>query len=150
MTQQLLRRLINSWHSWMDMPIESLDWYYEKLSSEITELATAPNWLMRLSEESDVLYSHSRARHDGYDLRIKNIRSFYRCHIAVYMFAKFSSRRLFYISVGKKLSPPKDMKALRNPKKVENLIGLAKKHGYNETVFCYVAQKKLKNWPFLP
>jgi hypothetical protein len=105
---------------------------------------------MRTSEAADVLYCITRSQHDGFDAGVDKLQKFVRLHIILYMFAKLSARRLFYLRISKKLPPFTDMYALRNPRKLEKLKGLAQKHGYNEDEFCRLATRQLKYWPLLP
>lgn len=145
----MLKWLIFAWHRWMDMPLESPQWYLDKIEGEITELVDARGCWARLSERGDVLYSYSRAEFDGIAV-LGTYHAYLHLYIALYMVIKLTLRRLYYKRVGARMDPPKDMKALRNPQKDDNLRSLAIKHGYDEIIFLNTAKKIRSRWLFLP
>lgn len=150
----VLLKLIDLWHNKMNMPIRDPEWYPYAVEDELQEYLDAVEQklgiLMRVSEAADVLYCITRAQHDGYPAGEELMGQFLQFHVVLYMFAKLSARRLFYLHLSKKLPPYTDMYSLRNPRKIEKLISLAQKHGYDEAELCRLATRQLKYWPLLP
>lgn len=126
-------------------------WHSDRLREEEQELREARTYLEKISEASDVLFSISRARHEGFDIR--SLPSFFdRKYTLAYLYlvGKFSSRCLFYMTASLLCRAPHVVREVVNPTKDEKLLIVATRHGLDPVQFTRVCQKLLRIWPLLP
>lgn len=145
----MLSFLINKWHDWMAMPKHDKAWHEEDLADEIAELNEETSILKRWSELSDVVYTCTRGKWSGHDLKFPY--SIWRFYFGlVYMFPKYSGRSLFYRRAGKKLGASVEIREVRNPKKISKLHHIAEKHKLDKSDFQAVCEAQLRYWLLLP
>ncbi|EED18670.1 conserved hypothetical protein [Talaromyces stipitatus ATCC 10500] len=136
-------------------------WHFDRLREEEQELREAQAYLEKISEASDVIFSISRAQHDGFN--IQPLPSFFdRKYMLAYpyMFGKFSSRWLFYITASLLCRAPHIVREVVNPTKNEKLLQVATRHQIDPVRFTralvdrtLVGDKSGKTgnfWHFLP
>ena len=127
-------------------------WYRERIREELYERRTAKSWLERLSETSDVLFSISRARYDGFPIRTRPSLS---CHSAIpyaYMVIKYTSRWKFYQTAAFLCNAPchRSVCEVVNPKKDTKLAEVARRHQIDSAQFRSVGGRLRTIWPLLP
>jgi hypothetical protein len=144
-----MKKLINKWHTVLDMPKKDFEWHKADVADELQEFNEAKGLINKWSELSDVVYTYTRAHWSGH----KNIGyplskiSFYVG--LLYMFPKYSLRYKFYKVLGKKIDKNVKITEVRNPKKIEKLEHIAKKYNLNPEIFKAEAKKLMKRWIFL-
>lgn len=145
-------KLLSCWHGGLGLQRQVLrSWHCDRLREEELELREARTYLEKISEASDVLFSISRARHDGFD--IQPLPSFFdrRYMLAyLYMVGKFSSRWLFFMSASLLCRAPHAVREVVNPTKDEKLLQVATRHRIDPIRFTRVCRKLLRIWPLLP
>jgi hypothetical protein len=107
--------------------------------------------LKKWSELSDVAYTCTRARWSGHELEFPLAKWQYPLGI-LYMYPKYSGRFLFYRRAGRKAGANKDIRCVRNPRKLHKLDEiLAEQHIQVDRPRLHdVCQHQLKRWPLLP
>lgn len=124
-------------------------WHEEDLADEIAELNEETSILKRWSELSDVVYTCTRGKWSGHDLKFPfSIWEFY--FGLMYMFPKYSGRSLFYRRAGKKLGASVEIREVRNPKKISKLYHIAEKYRLDKSEFQAVCEAQLRYWLLLP
>nr|AQS30182.1 hypothetical protein [uncultured bacterium] len=144
-----MMKIINKWHSILDMPKKDFYWHQADVLEELKELEEAEGLVNKWSELSDVVYTYTRAHWSGHtDIEFPlNKANFY---IGLfYMFPKYSLRYGFYRVLGKKINKNAKLKEVRNPKKIEKLEHIAKKYNLDPIKFKDEAKKLIKRWVFL-
>ncbi|KAL4899035.1 hypothetical protein BDW74DRAFT_171803 [Aspergillus multicolor] len=88
----MFNSFLKSWHNTLRLTRQtSASWHRARILEELRERRNARTPLEKLSETSDVLFSISRARHDGFAIRLRP--SVFLHPLAYgYMLAKFTSR----------------------------------------------------------
>ena len=144
-----MRKIINKWHSVLDMPKKDYDWHQADVLDELREFEEAEGLVNKWSELSDVVYTYTRAHWSGHtDIEFPlNKINFYVG--LLYMFPKYSLRYGFYRVLGRKFDKNIKMTEVRNPKKIEKLKIIAQKHNIDEEKFIQEAKKLMKRWVFL-
>lgn len=143
---------LRRWHHMLGLPRQAYpSWHRDRLREELKELRSAKSTRHRLSETSDVFFAISRARFDG--IPIRKLPSFDASHAVVYayMVGKYTSRWLFYRSVGY-LSSHRNSKSICevvNPSKDRKLIEVACRHDIDPAAFTRIGRRLRRNWPFL-
>lgn len=128
-----------TWHSLLDMEQKDEAWHIEDVADEMVELSEASGFIDRWSEYSDVVYTVTRARRGGYELKspLKRRQFLYG---SIYMFPKYSSRWLFFNRAGRKLGAKRKVTEVRNPQKLRKLEHIANKYGLEPQEFITVCQ----------
>jgi hypothetical protein len=144
-----MKKLINKWHSILDMPKNDLVWHEADVLDELKELKEAEGLLNKWSELSDVAYTYTRAHWSGHT-EIKLPLSKINFYVGLlYMFPKYSLRYAFYRVLGKKIDKNVKLKEVRNPEKIEKLKVIALKYNLDPDRFTEEAKKLMKKWMFL-
>ena len=141
--------MLNIWHNWLDMEKHDRAWYVRDIEDEYEELTEAESWLEKWSELSDVVYTVSRARWNGYELE-SPLTTIQKVVGVKYMIPKYSLRWLFFYRAGKKCGSVQKVTEVCNPKKVHKLHSIADLYDINPNDFTEVCQRQLKYWPLLP
>ncbi|KAJ0415896.1 hypothetical protein BJY00DRAFT_317362 [Aspergillus carlsbadensis] len=146
--------ILQKWHSLLALPRKTnLTWHRSRLLEELAERRSAITPLTRLSETADILFTVSRARHDGFALQFRAPWSrTYNGFAKFYMLGKFSSRWGFYrvaaYCVGKR-----DWRGVRevvNPRKGGKVQEVAGRHGIESEGFKRVCRRLLWVLPVFP
>src|SRR3989344_7627894 len=144
-----MKKIINKWHSILDMPKKDFDWHKSDVSDELKEFWEANGLIDKWSELSDVVYTYTRAHWSGH----KTIKyPFGKISFFIgllYMFPKYTLRWKFYRVLGKKIDKNIKITEVRNPKKIEKLKVIAQKYNLNPQQFTDEAKKLIKRWIFL-
>lgn len=146
--------LLNRWYRMLGLSRQSPpSWYRDRLREELRERRTAVTSWQKLSETSDVYFSSSRARYDGFP--VKNIPAFYASRHALvygYMLAKFTLRWKFYRTAAMLCNVPRYglMREVVNPGKDHNLVEVAARHQIDPVKFKRVCRQLRRIWPLLP
>lgn len=140
------------WHGGMGLQRQvPCSWHGDRLREEEQELGEARTYLEKLSEASDVLFTISRAQHDGFDIRpLPSLYDRKYTLAYLYMVGKFSSRWLFYMTASLLLRAPHAVREVVNPTKNEKLLQVAIRHQVDPVRFTRVCLKLLRIWPLLP
>lgn len=136
------------WHNLLDMPKKDEQWHKEDIADEYTELDEARGPINRWSEYSDVVYTVTRARWDGYDFASPLSKGLF-LYGSLYMFPKYTLRYLFFRQAGKKLRSSRPLHEVRNPKKTHKLHHIASKYDLDPAKFAAICEKQLRYWPLL-
>lgn len=140
--------LINLWHSILNMPKMDKEWHIADIKDETLEYEEAVTFLEKWSELSDIVYTCTRAKWSGHDLKFPFP---FRIYIwgALYMIPKYSFRWIFYRYIVWEMGSKVKITEVRNPKKIEKLEGIAKKYNLDPEIFVSYAKKTLAWWPLL-
>ncbi len=143
--------LLRRWHGLLGLARQSpAAWHEERLREERVELENAASAVERLSETSDVFFSISRARYDGYPVEeLPHLAS--RRHVLVYgyMLAKFTLRWAFYRTAAFLCGVP-PVREVINPAKDHKIDGVAARHHIDPVPFKRVCRRLRRVWPLLP
>ena len=138
-----MKKIINKWHTILDMPKRDLEWHKQDVLDELAELKEAKGLINRWSELSDVVYTYT---HEDIEFPLKK-QYFY---IGLfYMFPKYTLRWKFYRVLGKKFDNSLKISEVRNPMKIEKLEKIAKKYNLDSLKFIDEAKKLMRRWVFL-
>ncbi|KAL5335762.1 hypothetical protein BJX70DRAFT_374395 [Aspergillus crustosus] len=146
--------MLRRWHTMLGLarqPVAS--WHRERVREELKERRIATKWSHRLSETSDVLFSFSRARHDGLPVRsLPRMVVPYYFLAYTYMVAKYSSRWGFYRAAAYFSDAPRYglVREVVNPRRSAKLDEVAVRHQIDPIRFKKVCQRLLRVWPLLP
>jgi hypothetical protein len=126
-------------------------WYRDRLREELWERRAATTYWQKLSETSDILFSISRALHDGIPMRQLPALSLRNTPAYLYMLAKYSSRWKFYrVAAGRCDAPRRELiREVINPDKDHKLQEVALRHDIDPAAFKTVAGKLQRFWPLL-
>jgi len=144
-----MQKIINSWHSILDMPKRDLAWHRGDIAREFEEWKEAEGFINKWSELSDVAYTYTRAQwsgHEDVEFPFKKINLYIGF---IYMLPKYSLRYSFYRVLGKRINKEAKLKEVRNPKKIEKLEHIANKYNLDPNKFKDEAEKLMKRWVFL-
>lgn len=144
-----MNKLIDKWHSMIDMSKKDFDWHKADIAEELQEYREANGLLNRWSEVSDVVYTYTRAVWSGHQsLKYPLGKTSFYVGL-LYMFPKYTLRWKFYRVLGKKFGENIKITQVRNPKKIEKLKVIAQKHNIDGDQFIAEANKLMKKWIFL-
>ena len=141
------------WHRMLGLKQQSPpSWYRERIREELYERRTAKTWLERLSETSDVLFSISRARYDGFPVRTRPSFSYRSAIPYTYMMVKYTSRWKFYQTAALLCKSPchRSVCEVVNPQKDKKLAEVARRHQIDPAQFRSVGGRLRKIWPLIP
>ena len=140
------------WHAALGLQRQGpRSWHSDRLREEVQELDEARTYVEKVSEASDVLFTISRARHEGFDIRpLPSLFDRKYTLAYLYMVGKFSSRWLFYLTASLICRAPHAVREVVNPTKEEKLFLVAARHQLDPTKFTRVCRKLLRIWPLLP
>lgn len=148
------KKLVAKWHSLLNLPRQSPPtWYRDRLREELQERRAANTPLRKLSETSDVFFSISRARHDGFPLsRLPTFNLSRHGGVYVYMLLKFTLRWGFYRVAARICQPggARNVREVVNPAKDRKLDEVAERHGLDKGRFRRVGARLRCVWPLLP
>ena len=148
------KRLLARWYGMLGLSRHSPpSWYRDRIREELRERRIATTPCQRLSETSDVFFSISRARFDGFPVRrLPSITG--PCHLLIYayMFAKYTSRWSFYRMAARicRASQYDLMREVVNPTKDHNLEEVASRHRMDRAQFKRVGRRLRRVWPLFP
>jgi hypothetical protein len=140
------------WHGVLDLKHQTpRTWHHDRLREERQELQEATTFLQKISESSDVIFSISRARHDGYDIHPLP-RFFDRDYTLAYMYmiGKFSSRWMFFRTAAFLSRAPHPVREVVNPTKDDKLRVVAVRHQIDPIRFKRICRRLLRIWPLFP
>ena len=152
--QPRIDALLRRWHRMLNLPRQTPpSWYRDRLREELQERRNAKTFLEKLSETSDVLFSISRARHDGFPIR--NLPQFGATRHALaytFMFAKYTLRWRFYRIAAKFCKAPHwdSVREVVNPGKDSNLRVVARRHNIHPEEFLNAGRQLRNVWPLMP
>ena len=144
-----MKRIINYWHSVIDMPKKDFKWHEADISDELKEFEEAEGLINKWSELSDIVYTYTRAYWSGHktmEYPLSNISFFVGL---LYMFPKYTLRWRFYRVLGRKIDKNIKITEVRNPKKIEKLKIIALKHNIDPEKLIIEANKLMRRWIFL-
>lgn len=145
-------RFLRWWHGRLNLSRQSTpSWHRDRLREELRERRLANTALRKLSETSDVIFSISRARYDGFPIR--KLPSSPRLVLAyVYMIVKYTSRWKFYKTAMMLCNVPHydQVCEVVNPRKDSKLNEVASRHRIDPMKFKKVGRRLRQIWPLLP
>lgn len=144
-------RLLDRWHSWLDMPKFDKTWHENDMTDELSEYHEETSLIKKWSEASDVVYTYTRSLWSGHPLKFPLGKPAFILGL-IYMFPKYSGRFLFFRRAGRKAGAAPDIRCVRNPKKLHKLDGIITGQQINVDIkqLKDICQKMLKRWPLLP
>lgn len=145
--------VLRRWHGMLGLSRQSpSSWYRDRPWEELRERRAARAPWQKLSETSDVFFSISRARYDGFPIRkLPPISA--SCHVLVYayMLAKYTSRWTFYRTAAIFCNAPHYyLVSVVNPRKDHKLVEVASRHQIDLVKFKRVGRQLRRVWPLLP
>jgi len=127
-------------------------WYRDRLREELRERRSAKTSWQKLSETSDVFFSISRARYDGFPVR--KLPPFVASRdtlLYTYMLAKYTLRWNFYRTAAVLCGTPYDrVREVVNPGKDYKLDEVASRYQIDPVEFRRVGRRLRRVWPLLP
>lgn len=144
-----MEKIINYWHSILDMPKMDVDWHKNDILDELKELEEADGLIHKWSELSDIVYTYTCARWSGHktiECPLNKICFFVGLF---YMLPKYTLRWKFYRVLGRKINKNIKITEVRNPEKIEKLSVIAQKHNIAPEQLINEAKKLKKKWIFL-
>ncbi|KAF9737006.1 hypothetical protein PMIN06_004140 [Paraphaeosphaeria minitans] len=145
--------LLRRWHRMLGLPRQSPPrWYRDRLQEELCERRAATTYWRKLSETSDVLFSMSRALHDGFPIRRPPTLSLRNAPAYLYMLIKYTLRWKFYrVAAGLCDAPRREsISEVINPEKDHKLLEVALRHNIDPIAFKVAAGRLRLFWPLLP
>ncbi|EED17920.1 hypothetical protein TSTA_117060 [Talaromyces stipitatus ATCC 10500] len=110
--------------------------HYDRLREEEQELCEAQTYPEKICEASDVVFSISRAQHDGSDIQpLHNFFDRKYMPVYLYVFGKFSSRWLFHITASLLCHAPHVVREVVNPTKNRKVIRSCTRHQIDPVQF---------------
>ncbi len=133
------------------MPKFDKAWHEADIADELQEYKEEARLLKRWSEVSDIAYTYTRANWSGHHLALPIARSHYLLGL-LYMFPKYSGRFLFFRRAGRKAGASKDIRCVRNPKKLHKLNSLVEEQQMDVDLrlLKQICRKQMKYWLLLP
>ncbi|KAF2140520.1 uncharacterized protein K452DRAFT_230443 [Aplosporella prunicola CBS 121167] len=142
---------LRNWHRMLGLPQQATRfWHRDRLRKELRE---APTPLLKLSESSDVFFSISRARYDGFAIRsLPSLAPPRHLLVYAYMLGKFTMRWAFYRTVAVLCKAPNRqmVNEVVNPGKNHKLFEVATRHNIDSKKFLRVGLLVRRVWPLLP
>ncbi|KAF2137766.1 uncharacterized protein K452DRAFT_291345 [Aplosporella prunicola CBS 121167] len=149
-----LDMFLRRWHGMLGLARQSpLCWHRDRLREELQELRKANTPWQKLSETSDVFFSISRARYDGFPIRrLPPFVASRHLLVYAYMVAKYTLRWKFYRTVAAICNAPNRglMREVINPNKDHKLGEVALRHGIDPVKFKRICLRLRRIWPLLP
>ncbi|KAG0636936.1 hypothetical protein HOY80DRAFT_975228 [Tuber brumale] len=145
--------LLRRWHRMLGLARQSPpSWYRDRLREELRERRTAKTPWLKLSETSDVLFSISRARYDGFPVRaLPPFVASRHALLYMYMLAKYTLRWKFYRRAAILCNAPYDkVREVINPNKDHKLDQVASRYQIDPVEFRRVGRQLRRVWPLLP
>lgn len=146
--------LLKRWHAMLGLTRQSPpSWYRDRLREELREHRLAETRWQKLSEASDVFFSSSRARYDGFPIRkLPPLVTSRHVLVYAYMLAKFTSRWTFYRTAAFMCDAPHyhSVREVVNPSKDQKLEEVASRHRIDPVTFKRVGRQLRRVWPLLP
>ncbi|KAI9887288.1 MAG: hypothetical protein M1823_000882 [Watsoniomyces obsoletus] len=146
--------LLKRWHQMLGLSRQSPpSWYRDRLREELRERRTATSFWQKLSETSDVFFSISRARHDGFPIRtLPPLMTPGHVLGYAYMLVKYTSRWQFYRTAAFLCNSPsyRSVREVVNPNKDHKLDEVASRHQIDPIRFRHVGRQLRRIWPLLP
>jgi len=143
-----MEKLINRWHSVLDMPKHDLTWHERDILDELAEFGESKGLIHRWSELSDVVYTYTRAKWSGFNEVKFPFKKRYFYVGLLYMIPKYSLRWKFFRILGKKFDKNLKIAAVRNPNKNQKLVAIATRYKIDPEQFKTEAEKLKKKWIF--
>ncbi|PWW74497.1 hypothetical protein C7212DRAFT_326931 [Tuber magnatum] len=145
--------LLRRWHRMLGLSRQSPpSWYRDRVREELRERRTAKTPWQKLSETSDVFFSISRARCDGFPVR--TLPPFVASRdilLYTYMLAKYTLRWKFYRTAATLCNTPYDkVREVINPNKDYKLDEVASRYQIDPVEFRRVCRQLRRVWPLLP
>lgn len=146
--------ILRSWHRILSLPRHYPEsWHRERLAEEQVEAVEAPTPLKRLSETSDIFFTITRARINGFDIapRPAPVRP-YNALVYAYMVGKYTGRWSFYRASAALARAPdvRGVNEVVNPHKDGKLDVVARRHGIDPERFVRTGRALRRFWPLLP
>ena len=146
--------LLRRWHKMLGLSLQSpRSWFRDRLREELRERRAANTPLQKLSETSDVFFSISRARCDGFPVR-QLPRFIASRHVLVYayMLVKYTSRWKFYRTVATLCNTPhySQVREVVSPSKDHKLEEVARRYQIDPVNFKRISSRLRRVWPLLP
>ncbi|KAF2834671.1 hypothetical protein M501DRAFT_517854 [Patellaria atrata CBS 101060] len=145
---------LTRWHAMLGLPRQfPPTWYRDRLREELRERRTARTPWEKLSETSDVFFSISRARYDGYPVWNMNpFIAFRYGFVYMYMLTKYTSRWQFYRTTAIFCNIPHydSVREVVNPSKDNKMKEVASRHNINPEKFHRIGSRLRRVWPLLP
>jgi len=149
-----LDSLLTRWHKMLGLHRQVPSrWHRARLHEELRERRLAKTCLGRLSETSDVLFSISRAAHDGFPICRRPRLDVSRTGLAYsYMLLKYTSRWGFYRTAAMLcgVQHASTVREVVNPGRDGKLEVVAARHGIDPSAFRRVGRRLRWVWPLLP
>ena len=145
-------KILKHRYDMLNLRSHPLFFHQAQLTKDILEYQEATTFITCLSQASDVIFTTSRARYEGSS--VSNLPTLISNNannavIYAYMMAKFTSRWAFYLAASR-LSGEREVREVVNPRKDENLVAVARRHGLDHIRFSRVARILRCVWPLLP
>ncbi len=133
------------------MPKFDKAWHEADMADELAEYEEETKLLKKWSEASDVVYTYTRAKWSGLDLSFPLMPYQYLLGL-LYMLPKYSSRFLFFRGAGRKAGADKDIRCVRNPKKLHKLDDVVDEQNIEVSLDTLkaICKRRRKYWPLLP
>ena len=146
--------LLRRWHKMLGLSLQSpRSWYRDRVREELLERRAAKTPMQKLSETSDVFFSISRARCDGFPVReLPHFTASRHALVYAYMLMKYTSRWKFYRTVATLCSAPHYSQVCEvvNPSKDHKLEEVACRHQIDPVLFKRISFRLRRLWPLLP
>ena len=141
--QPRIDALLRRWHRMLGLARQSPpSWYRDRLREELKERRDAKTFLEKLSETSDVLFSISRARYDGFPVQsLPPLRTTRHTLAYTFLLLKYTfCKAPHWGSVREVVNPGKD----------GNLREVARRHNIDPEEFVNAGQQLRNVWPLIP
>jgi hypothetical protein len=149
-----INALLRPWHRMLGLSRQSPpSWYRDRLREELRERRTAKTPWQKLSETSDVFFSISRARYDGFPIRkLPPFVASRHVLLYAYMLAKYTLRWQFYrtAAIFCNIRHYNLMREVVNPSKDHKLDEVASRYQIDPVEFKRVGRRLRRVWPLLP
>lgn len=145
--------LLKSWYGRLGLLHQSPpSWYRDRLREELLERRTAKTSWRKLSETSDVFFTISRARYDGFPIRSLPPFAYRHVLIYTYMIIKYTLRWQLYRTTARLCHIPHfdQVREVINPSKDHKLDEIALRHDIGAAQFKRVCRRLQRVWPLLP
>jgi len=136
--------LINYCHSILNLPKQDEAWHRKDIQEELIECQEAEGFYETWSELSDLSYTYTRSIWSGYKSIKFPLSTFHLVFGIVYMIPKYTLRWYFFRKLGYQFDKNLQISEVRNPKKTEKLVDIAKKHQLDPNLFRERAEKLLQ------
>lgn len=144
-----MKKLINLWHSHLNMSKYDLDWHKKDMADEIEEFEEEKGMINKWSELSDVAYTYTRAKWSGHTEIEFPFKKIFMYVGFIYMIPKYTLRWKFFRVLGRRFDKNLKITEVRNPKKLEKLENIAKRYDLDSIKFQNEAKKLMGKWLFL-